>query len=170
MAIAAGCFYALFAQLETPIDFDAIDEQPVDRICMLLAPETAGADHLKALARVSRLLRDRAICEKLRGTDSARRLLQERSSPRQSGVLPSANASMSHEDRKFCMAENVICNAPGQRLSERALRVGAHHKKVGIKSCCLVEDHIAQATVTEFCLDQCRINIVPREVFRELLG
>ncbi len=62
--------YALFAQLETPIDFDAIDEQPVDLICVLLAPETAGADHLKALARVSRLLRDRAICEKLRGTDS----------------------------------------------------------------------------------------------------
>ena len=92
------------------------------------------------------------------------------SSPRQSGVLPSANASMSHEDRKFGMAENVICNAPGQRLSERALRVGAHHKKVGVKNCCLVEDHIAQAAVTEFCLDQCRINIVPREVFRELLG
>lgn len=63
--------YALFARLETPIDFDAIDEQPVDLICVLLAPETAGADHLKALARVSRLLRDRAICEKLRGTDSA---------------------------------------------------------------------------------------------------
>lgn len=63
--------YALFARLETPIDFDAIDEQPVDLICVLLAPETAGADHLKALARVSRLLRDPAICEKLRGTDSA---------------------------------------------------------------------------------------------------
>ena len=63
--------YALFARLETPIDFDAIDEQPVDLICVLLTPETAGADHLKALARVSRLLRDRAICEKLRGTASA---------------------------------------------------------------------------------------------------
>jgi len=66
--------YALFARLETPIDFDAIDEQPVDLICVLLAPETAGADHLKALARVSRLLRDRATCEKLRGTDSAEAL------------------------------------------------------------------------------------------------
>jgi PTS system nitrogen regulatory IIA component len=42
--------YALFARLETPIDFDAIDEQPVDLICVLLAPETAGVDHLKALA------------------------------------------------------------------------------------------------------------------------
>ncbi len=63
--------YALFARLKTPIDFDAIDEQPVDLICVLLAPETAGADYLKALARVSRLLRDRAACEKLRGSDSA---------------------------------------------------------------------------------------------------
>ncbi len=63
--------YGLFARLETPIDFDAIDEQPVDLICLLLAPESAGADHLKALARVSRLLRDRSICEKLRGSDTA---------------------------------------------------------------------------------------------------
>jgi nitrogen PTS system EIIA component len=63
--------YGLFARLETPIEFDAIDEQPVDLICLLLAPESAGADHLKALARVSRLLRDRSICEKLRGSDSA---------------------------------------------------------------------------------------------------
>jgi PTS system nitrogen regulatory IIA component len=63
--------YGLFARLESPIDFDAIDEHPVDLIFVLLAPETAGADHLKALARVSRLFRDRAVCEKLRGTDSA---------------------------------------------------------------------------------------------------
>ncbi|MEQ9607986.1 MAG: PTS IIA-like nitrogen regulatory protein PtsN [Kiloniellaceae bacterium] len=63
--------YGLFARLESPIDFDAIDEQPVDLIFVLLAPETAGADHLKALARVSRLFRDRAVCEKLRGTESA---------------------------------------------------------------------------------------------------
>jgi PTS system nitrogen regulatory IIA component len=62
--------YGLFARLDTPIDFDAIDEQPVDLICLLLAPESAGADHLKALARVSRLLRDRSICEKLRGSDT----------------------------------------------------------------------------------------------------
>ena len=74
--------YGLFARIETPIDFDAIDEQPVDLICVLLAPETAGADHLKALARVSRLLRDRVVCDKLRGTDSAeaiRALLTESS-------------------------------------------------------------------------------------------
>ena len=59
----------LFARLEKPIEFDADDGQPVDLIFLLLAPEGAGADHLKALARVSRLLRDRAICEKLRGSD-----------------------------------------------------------------------------------------------------
>ncbi|MFZ0695142.1 MAG: PTS IIA-like nitrogen regulatory protein PtsN [Alphaproteobacteria bacterium] len=63
--------YALFAKLERPIEFDSIDEQPVDLIFLLLAPETAGADHLKALARVSRLLRNKGICEKLRGTESA---------------------------------------------------------------------------------------------------
>jgi PTS system nitrogen regulatory IIA component len=63
--------YGLFARIETPIDFDAIDEQPVDLIFMLLAPENAGADHLKALARVSRLLRDKAVCDKLRGSDNA---------------------------------------------------------------------------------------------------
>jgi PTS system nitrogen regulatory IIA component len=62
---------ALFAKLENPVDFDAIDEQPVDLICVLLAPEGAGADHLKALARISRVLRDRGICDKLRGTESA---------------------------------------------------------------------------------------------------
>lgn len=62
--------YGVFARLEQPIDFDSIDEQPVDLIFLLLAPETAGADHLKALARVSRQLRDREMCEKLRGSDT----------------------------------------------------------------------------------------------------
>lgn len=63
--------YGMFARLDSPIDFDAIDEQPVDLVFLLLAPESAGADHLKALARVSRLLRDRAFCEKLRGSSSS---------------------------------------------------------------------------------------------------
>jgi PTS system nitrogen regulatory IIA component len=63
--------FGLFARLEPAVDFEAIDEQPVDLIFLLLAPEGAGADHLKALARVSRLLRDRSICEKLRGADQA---------------------------------------------------------------------------------------------------
>jgi len=63
--------YGVFARLEEPVDFQAVDDQPVDLVFLLLAPESAGADHLKALARVSRLLRDKGTCEKLRGTDSA---------------------------------------------------------------------------------------------------
>ena len=60
----------LFARLASPIDFDAIDERPVDIVFLLAAPEGAGADHLKALARVSRLLRDRALVDKLRATEN----------------------------------------------------------------------------------------------------
>jgi PTS system nitrogen regulatory IIA component len=56
----------VFARLENSIDYDAVDNQPVDLVFLLLAPEDAGADHLKALARVSRLLRNQGICEKLR--------------------------------------------------------------------------------------------------------
>jgi len=64
----------LFARLPTPIDFEAVDAQPVDLIFLLLAPETAGADHLRALARVSRQLRDAAVCEQLRATTDRGRL------------------------------------------------------------------------------------------------
>ncbi|MEQ8508438.1 MAG: PTS IIA-like nitrogen regulatory protein PtsN [Rhodospirillaceae bacterium] len=59
--------HGVFARLEKPVDFEAIDDRPVDLVFLLLAPEQAGADHLKALARVSRLLRDSDNCEKLRG-------------------------------------------------------------------------------------------------------
>lgn len=62
--------YGIFARADRAVDFDAIDDKPVDLIFLLLAPESAGADHLKALARVSRLLRDKAVCEKIRGADS----------------------------------------------------------------------------------------------------
>jgi len=61
----------LFARLGHPVDFDSIDERPVDSVFLLLAPEGAGADHLKALARVSRLLRDRSLVDKLRATENA---------------------------------------------------------------------------------------------------
>lgn len=56
----------VFARLESPLDYDAVDKQPVDLVFMLLAPDAAGADHLKALARVSRLLRNQQALEKLR--------------------------------------------------------------------------------------------------------
>jgi len=63
--------YGLFARLASPIDFDSIDGQPVDLVFVLLAPDDAGADHLTALARISRLLREPATLAKLRGTDTA---------------------------------------------------------------------------------------------------
>ena len=56
----------LFLRLEKPLDFDAIDRQPVDLVFALIAPENAGVDHLKALALVSRTLRNKSICTKLR--------------------------------------------------------------------------------------------------------
>ena len=61
-----GKIMGVFARLETPIEYEAVDNQPVDLVFMLLAPEGAGADHLKALARVSRLLRNQTACDKLR--------------------------------------------------------------------------------------------------------
>jgi PTS system nitrogen regulatory IIA component len=66
--------FGLFARLERPIDFEALDGQPVDLVFLLLAPETAGADHLKALARVARLLRDADVARKLRSSRDAEAL------------------------------------------------------------------------------------------------
>lgn len=57
---------AVVARLEQPIDFDSVDDQPVDIVVMLLAPTGAGADHLKALSRVARLLRTEAVVDDLR--------------------------------------------------------------------------------------------------------
>lgn len=61
-----GKLFGLFARLDRAIDFEALDGQPVDLVFLLLAPEGAGADHLKALARVARLLRDPDVARKLR--------------------------------------------------------------------------------------------------------
>jgi nitrogen PTS system EIIA component len=58
--------FGLFARLEKPVNFESIDGEPVDLVFLLVAPEYAGADHLKALARVARVLRDVAIAAKLR--------------------------------------------------------------------------------------------------------
>ena len=60
----------LFASLAQPVDFQAIDDMPVDVVCLLLSPPDAGVEHLKALARISRRLRDRAFVAKLRGAGS----------------------------------------------------------------------------------------------------
>ena len=62
---------AMFARMDPPIDFEAIDDAPVDLVFCLLSPPDAGAEHLKALAQVSRWLRDQSFVAKLRGAGSA---------------------------------------------------------------------------------------------------
>lgn len=77
IAIPHGKFAGLkrivgvFARLAEPIDFEAVDGAPVDIVFLLLAPEGAGADHLKALARISRLLREGQAVDKLRSCRDA---------------------------------------------------------------------------------------------------
>jgi nitrogen PTS system EIIA component len=61
----------VFARVAEPIDFESVDGEPVDIVFLLLAPEGAGADHLKALARISRLLREDPAVEKLRASKDA---------------------------------------------------------------------------------------------------
>ena len=65
---------AVFIKLATPVDFESVDDQPVDLVMMLLAPVGAGADHLKALARVARVLRTDSIAENLRRANEPARL------------------------------------------------------------------------------------------------
>ncbi len=60
--------FGIFARLERPVDFDAQDGVPVDLVFLLVAPETAGADHLKALARIARVFRDASFASRLRAT------------------------------------------------------------------------------------------------------
>ncbi len=72
--------YGMFAVLEKPVNFDAMDDKPVDIVFLLLAPEGAGADHLKALARIARVLRSPDTLAKLRASsdcDAIRAVLCE---------------------------------------------------------------------------------------------
>jgi nitrogen PTS system EIIA component len=62
--------YGVFARLQTPIAFESVDGEPVDLAFALISPEHAGADHLTALARVSRMFRDSTTLKKLRGTEN----------------------------------------------------------------------------------------------------
>ncbi len=73
-----------FARLETPIEFDAVDDEPVDLVFLLLVPEESGADHLKALARISRLLRNERVTNRLRNASSADEILKTLSQPAES--------------------------------------------------------------------------------------
>lgn len=72
---------ALFARLDQPIEFDSVDDQPVDIVVMLLAPAGAGADHLKALSRVARLLRTEAVVDELRRIEDCAQLYGVLTSP-----------------------------------------------------------------------------------------
>jgi nitrogen PTS system EIIA component len=82
--------HGVFARLAVPVDFDAVDGQSVDLVFLLLAPEHAGADHLKALAKISRLLRDGEFVAKLRGTDTAEGLYAILTEP---AASPSSHAA-----------------------------------------------------------------------------
>jgi len=73
----------VFARLAKPVDFDALDEEPVDLVFLLLAPESAGADHLKALARIARVLRDGSVAERLRAAHEADDIYRVLSDPAQ---------------------------------------------------------------------------------------
>jgi PTS system nitrogen regulatory IIA component len=64
----------VFLRLERPLDFDSVDRQPVDLVFALFAPKDSGVDHLKALALVSRTMRDPAICTKLRANSDVSKL------------------------------------------------------------------------------------------------
>lgn len=74
-------FYGLFVRLQKPIDFAAVDDQPVDLVFLLLTPEKSSNDHLAALACISRRLRDPAVAGRLRAAKDAATLYQILSTP-----------------------------------------------------------------------------------------
>ena len=95
-----GRLFSLFARLEKPIDFDAVDSRPVDLVFLLLVPANADKEHLAALASVSRRLRDPEIAHRLRATSEPRRLyavlagtvvLEGRQQPVRSAASPSVS-------------------------------------------------------------------------------
>lgn len=79
---------AMFVRLDQPLDFEAVDDQPVDLIMVLLAPTGSGADHLKALAKVARLLRTEKLVGDLRHTRDADKIYDLLTAP-----MPNTNAA-----------------------------------------------------------------------------
>jgi nitrogen PTS system EIIA component len=63
--------FGIFARLEAPIDFDALDDRPVDLVFLLLAPALSGSEHLKALSRIARIFREDSMVQTIRGTKDA---------------------------------------------------------------------------------------------------
>ncbi len=82
--------YGLFARLQTPVAYDSVDGEPVDLVFVLLSPAQAGADHLKALARISRLLREPDTLKKLRGTENSEGLYAILTEPAASATASAA--------------------------------------------------------------------------------
>ncbi|PVB60684.1 PTS IIA-like nitrogen regulatory protein PtsN [Labrenzia sp. 011] len=78
----------LFAKLKKPVEFDSLDDEPVDLIFLLLAPEGAGADHLKALARIARQLRDTVVTQGIRASSDPAAIYEFLTQP-----LASSNAA-----------------------------------------------------------------------------
>lgn len=78
----------VFAKLDKPVDFDALDDEPVDLVFLLLAPEGAGADHLKALARIARQLRDSSVTQGIRAASDIEQIFGFLTQP-----LASSNAA-----------------------------------------------------------------------------
>jgi PTS system nitrogen regulatory IIA component len=72
---------AVFARLQEPVEFDAVDDMPVDLVMMLMAPVGSGAEHLKALSRVARLLRTERLVDDLRRTTDPKKLYQMLTAP-----------------------------------------------------------------------------------------
>jgi PTS system nitrogen regulatory IIA component len=82
--------HGLFAKLATPVDFESVDGEPVDLVFVLLSPDHAGADHLTALARISRMLRAPATLAKLRGATTAEGLYAILTEPPQPSAASAA--------------------------------------------------------------------------------
>lgn len=76
--------FGVMVRTHQPIEFEAVDGEPADLFYFLIAPESAGSDHLKALAKVSRVLRDPEICQKLRGAKDGNAMRAVLSAPERS--------------------------------------------------------------------------------------
>ena len=121
----------VFARLEEPVEFESIDEEPVDIVMLLLAPESAGADHLKALARVSRLLREPKAVEKLARLPRPRRDLCDthRKGRVARGLARNSKARQKAGSFYRSVKRHKLQIALFHILKRRRPAVGQHHRR-----------------------------------------
>jgi hypothetical protein len=112
--------HGAFLRLEKPVDFDAADRQPVDLVFALFAPTDTGVDHLKALALVSRTLRDQTLCTKLGPTAIPRR--STRSSPKAARPRPLRRRTLRHADWENRTARNPCGRRRTSPFADRVIR------------------------------------------------